>query len=263
MRRAILLVYDEPEKKLVKVKRTGFLKFILDLLPFLEREEDIEVDCFCLKNNSIDRAKILIRYLRKQLKFRDDQITLLRGSRFGNSAEILTALGLFFKKYPEDDILLYYVGHGITSPKFGWSIGPGKYILYKFLKKIFSKFSGRLVFINDCCHALAVDQHLRILAGRYLLFGACRKGCTASESILDPVLGYWFHRKLADPKVAHTGKLKDTIMDIPAYASRGSNFNCGCGSRFHPLKFFRPSNAPSLRRGSELDHIFFADKPET
>lgn len=259
MRHAILLVYDEPEKKLVQVKRDpwNLLDAMINLIELESGCRVLEEDCFCLKNNSIDRAKILIRYLRKQLKFGKEQITFLRTGQFGNAVEIRYALENIFEQHRNEDILFYYTGHGLLGDKFGWSLGEGKQLYYRSLRTIFRNFLGRLVFINDCCHALSIDRQLKILGSRYLLLGACRSGCTSADSILDPILGYWFHGMKANPKVACTGKWKDTILDLPAYASRGSYYNCGCGSDFSIIKRFTFIDAPSLRRGAELDHLFF------
>lgn len=262
MRHAILLIYDHPEKKTVEVPRRNLLvRLLCEILsiPIMEKKS---VDCFCIKNNSIDRAKMLIRYLRKQLKLRRDQITFLRTSAFETGEEARYALEYLFKRHRTDDVLFYYTGHGINvsepgSARIGWSLGKEKYLHYLSLRDIFKKFQGRLIFINDCCHALAIDQHLKLISGRYLLFGASRRGCIASKSILDPVLGYWFHKKPADPRVAYVGRLDGVIVDMPAYATRGDYYYCGCGSNFEMLKSFIPSNAPSLRRGAELDAIWF------
>ncbi len=262
MKHAILLIYDAPEKKTVEIPKRNPLLRILSKISSMPAVETEEIDCFCIKNNSIDRAKMLIRYLRKQLKFQDGQITFLRTSNFYTGAEVENALRQLFELHRTDDLLFYYTGHGINvskpgSSRIGWSFGNERYLHYLAFRDIFKKFQGRLVFINDCCHALAIDQHLKLISGRYLLFGASRRGCVASESILDPVLGYWFHKKTADPKVACVGRLNGMIIDIPAYATRGDYYSCGCGSKFEPLKTFIPSNAPSLRRGAELDSIWF------
>lgn len=263
MRHAILLIYDEPEKKLVNVPCEDPLIRFLDKIMSMKSMEAKELDCFCIKNSSVDRAKILIRYLRKYLKFNKDQITLIRASGFKNASEIRERLVYLFRKRVDDDILFYYTGHGISNANPGWSLGRDKDFHYSYLQKLFQKFQGTLVCINDTCHGLAIDQSLKILSGRYLLFGASRRGCLSSESIIDPVLGYWFHRKIADPKVACVRKFEECILDLPAYSSRGNGYNCErCGGRrkFTLVKTFNFDNAPSLRRGSELDSIWFPEK---
>lgn len=257
MQYAILILYDITEKKTVSLPTTDAIAKFLDKILGTTSTESMVLDCNCIRNNSMDRAKMLIRYLRNELKFEDEQIIVIRASRFKNAKEIRYALEYFLEKFRNDDVILYYTGHGITGKSGGWSFGGEEYILYKSLRKMLKKFSGRLAMINDCCHALAIDSCLKVLGDRYLLVGASRRGCVSSKSILDPTLGYWFHKMPADPRVALVGKWKDLIMDIPAYSSRGSNYNCGCGSRFETLKIFRPSNAPSLRRGAVLDHLFF------
>lgn len=263
--RAILLVSDEPEmkKEEVRIEQTDIIRKFLDLLPlpgsrdwYRFSAEVREAQCFCVRNNSLDRAKMLIRYLRKQLLFEKEQITLLRFSKFPNSNEIIKALKEIFKDSRED-FLLYYSGHGISGNPTGWSNGGNKYVYYRKLRKVFKYFQGRLIFINDCCHALSVEPYLRDLSGRYLLFGASRRRRVGSISILDSVLGFWFYRRVALPRVQSTGRWREYMMDIPAFCVRGSYYNCNCGSIVTNVKTFKTSEMPSLRRGAELDHLFF------
>jgi hypothetical protein len=263
--RAIILLSDESEtkKETVRVEQTDIVRKFLDLLPlrgsrdwYRFSTEVREVRCFCVRNNSLDRAKMLIRYLRKQLLFKKEQITLLRFSKFPTAAAITEALKEIFNNSSED-FLLYYSGHGISGNPTGWSNGGDKHVFYYRLRRVFESFQGRLIFINDCCHALAVEPYLRDLSGRYLLFGASRRRRVGSISVLDSVLGFWFHRRVALPRVQSTGRWREYIMDIPAFCVRGSYYNCNCGSQVTEVKTYKPREMPSLRRGTKLDHLLF------
>ncbi len=266
--RAIILLSDESEKKkeVIRIEQTDLVRKFLDIIPgswprnwYRYSEIEQEADCFCVRNNSVDRAKILIRYLRKRLSFQKEQVTLLRFSSFKNADGIVKALRNLFRNSGEDTIL-YYSGHGITGNPTGWSNGAKKHVYYYRLRNVFRHFRGRLIFINDCCHGLSVEPHLRDLAGRYLLFGASRRRRIAYISVLDSILGFWIHRRSALPRVQAVGKWKDLLLDIPAFCVRGSYYNCNCGSRVTSIKNFKPSRMPSLRRGAELDYLIFPAK---
>ncbi len=254
---AILLIFDQPEKKTVESSQTDPLIKLFDGMLGVNSTKITELDCNCIRNNSIDRAKILVRYLRNELKLKDNQITFLRTSIFDNAEETRLALEYIFESNDKDDILLYYSGHGLIGDKPGWSMGEKKYLLYESLRGIFGRFSGRLAVINDCCYSLGLNSALQVLGSRYALFGPARFHCISSNTILDSVLGYWKNRMIAFPKVAAVGMLDGYLMDVPAYVAHPSYYNCGCGSYFKLLKTFKAGNAPSLRRGGKIDELFF------
>lgn len=263
--KAILLLSDEPETKeeKIKVEQTDLFRKFFDLLPwpgsrdwYRYSEEVREAQCFCVRNNALDRAKILIRYLRKRLLFEKDQIILLRFSKFPDADGIIAALEGLFKNSSED-FLLYYTGHGISGKPTGWSDGGKRHVYYYKLSRVFEAFRGRLIFINDCCHALSVNPYLQELSGRYLLFGASRPRMVCDVSILDSVLGFWIHRRIALPRVQFTARWKEYRMDIPAFCVRGNYYNCNCGNPVTDVRGFKPNKMPSLRRGAELDYLLF------
>jgi hypothetical protein len=249
---AILLIYDESEEK-------------------TEAFEVIKL-CHCVRNNSLDRAKILIRYLRKKLRFKDSQISFLRTSGFKNAISAANKFKSIIDEHENDNILFYYSGHGI-SENHGWCLGkPGnksKYLFYGLLGKIFKSFLGKLVFINDCCYALAVEPYLKDLEGRYLLFGSSRAENVSSISVLDSILWPWQDSLPAFPKVYKTRIAGGETRDYPIYylhdryfyCLRGSYHSCNCGTLSYNEEIFQPADMPSLRRGSNLDHLFFSSKP--
>lgn len=268
--RVIILVFDEPEEKVeeVKVENDTLKRKILDAVPMLGsrdwyrlRAENQIKKCFCLKNNAIDRSKILIRYLRKYLRFRKNQIQFLRTSRFSDAKSVFKTIKQAVDDYKKEDFLFYLCGHGLTGKPTGMFLGERnqgrQYLFYRSLKKIFQNFQGRLILINDCCWALSIEPYLKSLTGRYLLFGASRKRRVSQFSILDSVLGYWYWRKPALPKVFQISSDGQYIMDYPANCVRGSYYNCGCGKIFNLKKRFESNKMPSLRRGANLDFLFF------
>ncbi len=253
-----MLIYDMTEKKVLTRPTTDPIAKLIDKILFTSSTDSIVVDCNCIRNNSMDRAKILIKYLRKHLKLRKKQITFIRASSFTSAEHTKDVLEYLFSIHDKDDVLLYSNGHGVSDPKRGgWFFGDKNYLYYEDLREMFRNFSGRLAVINDCCYSLRIDSVLKHLSGRYVLFGPARNKCVAMNTVLDSVIGYWFHKMKAQPKVAAIGLHSETLMDIPAYVQHPGYYNCGLGSEFKVLKTFKASNAPSLRRGADIDHLFF------
>ena len=248
---AILLIFDESEEKAAG--------------------SEVEL-CHCIRDNSLDRSKMLIRYLRKTLGFKKSQISFLRTSKFETALAVAKKLKSIIDEHESDNILLYYSGHGLSDYP-GWSLGKNqnsaKFLFYELLGKILKSFQGKLVFINDCCHALSVEPYLKDLEGRYLLFGASRAGSVSNVSILDSILGSWQHSLQAFPMVYKTRNTSEDIRDYPIYylrgryfyCFRGSYYSCNCGTVSYNEEKFNPGDMPSLRRGSDLDFLFFP--PET
>lgn len=254
---AIILVCDHPDIRKMIVPVTDPIERAVHVLLSKEQEKEVTRDCNCIRNNSIDRVKILLKYLRRQLKLEDNQITFLRTSVFDTSEEIRNALEYFFEINDKEDILFYYSGHGIAGKNSGWSLGKGKYLYYRQFAGILEKFSGRLCIINDCCYSLSLDKFLKPLGSNYMLFGPSRKWCISSYTVLDSVLRFWSRQERAVPVVAARGLLGDSVMDIPANVMHPSYYSCGCGTEFKLRKTFTYRTAPSLRRGAEIDHLFF------
>ena len=240
---AILLIFDESEEKAAG--------------------SEVEL-CHCIRDNSLDRSKMLIRYLRKTLGFKKSQISFLRTSKFETALAVAKKLKSIIDEHESDNILLYYSGHGLSDYP-GWSLGKNqnsaKFLFYELLGKILKSFQGKLVFINDCCHALSVEPYLKDLKGRYLLFGASRAGSVSNVSILDAILWPWQHRLQALPKVYLSRSNYEYTRDYPLYCVRGSYYGCDCGTTLPREERFSPEEMPSLRRGSDLDFLFFP--PET
>lgn len=266
--RAIILVCDQPD-----LKKEGI--------------ENRVTKCFCCKNNSVDRAKILIRYLRKKLFFQKHQIIFLRASKFSTPSEILEELKSLINQYQNEDLIFYYSGHGIAGTltglfsdppcllfkvikkileiiigdRPGWSMGDpsGVRLYYDQFPEIFKSFKGRLIFINDCCHALSIDPYLKkILKNRYLLFGSSRNDSTSRISILDAVLGPWSDCLPAFPWVYAVAQLRyDHNIDFPMYCFRGSYYDCDCGIPVKNKKIFLPEKRPLLRRGAQIDYLCY------
>lgn len=269
---AILLIFDESEEKTEEVsyENHGWLRKFLDFLPMRGSRDwyrfDVESEvklCHCIRDNSLDRAKMLIRYLRKTLCFKKSQISFLRTSKFETALAAAEKLKIIIDEHESDNILFYYSGHGLSDYP-GWSFGGNpngaKFFYYELLEKIFKSFQGKLIFINDCCHALSVEPYLKDLEGRYLLFGASRAGSVSNVSILDSILGPWQHSLQAFPKVYLSRSNYEYTRDYPLYCVRGSYYSCNCGTVLSQEERFSPEEMPSLRRGSDLDFLFFPIK---
>ncbi len=269
---AILFIYDESEEKTEEVKQenNGRFRKFLDRLPMPCSRDWYRFDvwlevkpCHCVRNNSLDRSKMLIRYLRKTLGFRKSQISFLRTSKFEDAITAAHRLKSIIDGHENDNILLYYSGHGLSDSP-GWFLGKSydgsKILYYELLEKIFQSFRRKLVFINDCCHALSVDPYLKSLKGRYLLFGSSRAGSISNISILDSILGPWRDSLPALPKVYMTRSTCGFTKDYPIFCWRGSYYSCNCGTVSYDEEKFKPEDMPSLRRGSNLDYLFFPPK---
>lgn len=307
--RAIILVFDQIDTKIEAVKVENdcleriifdFIldrmpKFIFRLIPFLKNRDWYQFKtenqlgrCFCGKNNSVDRAKILIKYLRTKLQFiKEGQIIFLRTSKFLASEQIIENLKEIIRQYPNEDLVFYYSGHGITpvcagwfseNPIFlfkiikwvleilfddrpGWSIGDFNsiHVYYDQLQGVFELLKGKLIFITDCCHSLAIEPYLKQSRVQYLLFGPSRIDSVSRISILDGILGSWRDRFPANPQVyaVSVGGSDGYDIDFPMYCIRGSYYNCNCGTAIKSLKIFQPNERPSLRRGSDLDYLMY------
>lgn len=142
----------------------------------------------------------------------------------------------------------------------GWGIGGDTaniLVYYDELKNVFNSFKGKLIFINDCCHSLSIDRHLKFLIGRYLLFGSSRIDSVSRISILDAVLGPWCVSLPAFPRVYAVGSSGGCTIDFPASCIRGSYYDCNCGSLVKIKTVFEIGKGPSLRRGVPLDYLFY------
>lgn len=217
--------------------------------------------CACIKNSSVSQAKKLIRYLREEMLFEKNDITFLRGSRH-DSWEILDILSFTICLHQGEDLFIYYSGHGGMA---AWAFNnyPDEEIGYSSLESLFNEFTGRLVMINECCHALAIQPYLkRAMKKRYLLFGTARKnmGSESDVSVLDIILRAWIFRKKAEPKVIGIGY--DNERDTMDFCAKRSPpcflFPISCWhGRCSGIVDIPLSEQLSLRRGSNLDYIWF------
>ena len=241
--RAILIVYDEPET-------VG------------------SITCHCIRNGGMQKAKLLLKHLRKVMQMPKENISFLRTSRFYTSGEILKALQALIQNYKNEDLMFFYAGHGNLKR---WDFGDGKsgskYIYYLDLQKMLKIFEGRLIVFNECCHALSLDKYPNNLRGRYLLFGACRDRQVGDAwvSVINTVCSAWEQKIIACPKVSEIYKIQVSdsriirYMDIADGESRVTKrlFKCNCNDKILAKKKLLKSQ-PSLRRGSRLDFLCFS-----
>jgi len=216
--------------------------------------------CSCIKNSSVGQARYLIKYLRQTLKFKKSQISFLRGSRLSGDP-LWTKLKEIILDNKDGDILLYYCGHG---GEFGWGFNNYTFecVNYFNFKEILCHFKGRMIIINECCHALAIERFLSPIKGRYLLFGSSRKdklGITP-VNVLAQILEAWSSRKKSFPKVLYTKKNtvdNGQIIDICTDKWQTNFGICRCLHEFYVRFKEYPKRRPSLRRGAPLDYLMF------
>lgn len=116
--RTIILVFDQVDIKI---------------------EENQMLNCFCARRNSVDRAKILIKYLRTKLLFKKDQIIFLRTSHFSSASQLLEKLKAVVDRYQYEDLIFYYSGHGIAPIFSGW-FSEDPIFLFRIIKRFFGNF---------------------------------------------------------------------------------------------------------------------------
>lgn len=215
--------------------------------------------CNCVKVSSAAQSEKLVKYLRKKTRLRKKNIILLHSSRYRGSQRILKELSFLFDLYKKEDILIFYSGHG-GRDCWGFNNYPDDVLEYRDLENIFWKFQGRLVLINDCCYALAIQSCLRkCIRGRFLLFGSSRKDKIGDSfvSILNPILKAWLKKKKAFPEVIYTEGEGSGTMDICSRRERMPIGHCACSHDTWPDERRFLAKKPSLRRGSNLDFLFF------
>ncbi|OGY63193.1 MAG: hypothetical protein A3I89_01005 [Candidatus Harrisonbacteria bacterium RIFCSPLOWO2_02_FULL_41_11] len=120
-------------------------------------------------------------YLRGQVGLADSQITYHKMYRYhqryqgfgaGNIYEmlekILTGSGV-------EPFVLYYTGHGL---KYGWSPDDCLYIFYDRIFKILAEHRKEIIFLNDCCYAMAAARYQKLLKNKSLIywFGSGKSG---------------------------------------------------------------------------------------
>ena len=97
-----------------------------------------------------------------------------------------------------EPLVIYYGGHGYRN---GWQLGENHQISYKWLVARLKKRKRPTIFVNDCCFAMALQDHLHKLRCRYLLLGLAPKTLEGFESIVPALLDCWKNRRTADPKL--------------------------------------------------------------
>ena len=224
--------------------------------------------CSCVRDSSVKNARQLIKYLHKNLKFSRDQISTFRNSHYDSGAFLLKSLEFAVNRHKDEDLIIYYSGHG-GEDCWGFNNHFNDVIKYLDLMGALSAFNGRLILINECCFAFAIEPYLVKLQGRYLLFGSSRKNkvSTASVCVLGQILEAWSRGRRAYPKVLHTEiNRKDSFdvleMDICSDVRDSSILECLGTHEFYMIKRVYTCHKPSLRRGVSLDYLMFPKAPE-
>ncbi|OGY64611.1 MAG: hypothetical protein A3I89_01665 [Candidatus Harrisonbacteria bacterium RIFCSPLOWO2_02_FULL_41_11] len=143
-------------------------------------------------------ANNLIDKLVKELSFREKEDIIRLPS--GNNELITALLGEIFLNKPREDSCLFYLGHGDKS---GWSVtgyennpdDEKNIVDYEKLRLIFAGHDGNLIFVNDCCYALAAEAAMESRFSRYLLIGATPKDTKGSGDIWKRAVHCWKDHK--------------------------------------------------------------------
>ncbi len=93
----------------------------------------------------------------------------------GFSKSISKSLEMTFLERQKEDILLYYIGHGVED---GWALdgyaadAGGDILKYEDLALLLALHHKSIIFLNACCYALAAKEALSKRAGDFLFIGA-------------------------------------------------------------------------------------------
>ncbi len=274
--RAILLVYDETEDAYISRPLTYTPPGASALLQNPPAEELVKFRCNCVRNGAIQKAKRLLRHLRGVMALPKKNIWFLRTSRFKSSAEILRAMRIFIRRYRNEDIVFFVAAHGSPSRWFFGKCHEGeKSVYYYQLENMLAPFTGRLILINECCHALAIHRYLAGLASRYLLLGLSRPENVgdAFRSVLNAACKAWEQSEIADVRSSGVYAVRDAlnsrirnmeivqgdaaVMRMPLHTLCTRCAHHQCGDIVVGAELFPAGEELSLRRGSKLDFLCF------
>lgn len=168
--------------------------------------------------------------------------TVLSGS---SSAEVAEKLQEIILDNPEEDICLLYIGHGAKN---GWAvIGTSDDVLeYESLRLIFAHHYGCLIFVNDCCYAMAGQKALESHNEETLFLAASPENYLSNTFIVSHLFVAWLHEQTYNPVAyvaAHMAPEKDCI-ELYDNVKKGPAVHGG--GEFVPLRI-----------GSALDHLMF------
>ncbi len=267
--KAILLVFDETEEL------SALKKFSCRSAPSPEsisvsNEKLNDIKCNCVRNGALQKTKRLLKHLRKVMLLPKRDISFLRSSRFKTSEEVFRTLQILMSRYKNEDVLLFFAGHGSRVRWFLGGSGPDEKVLrYSQLEMLFNSFNGRVIIINECCHSMSLIQSTYCLAGRYLLLGCSRTQNLgeAFVSVLNEACRAWENRAKADVRVGRVIIIKDRItskiseVDIVKGDSSVTKIHsdkpCICEEETVEMRIYPEGQEPSLRRGTDLDFLCF------
>jgi hypothetical protein len=168
--------------------------------------------------------------------------TLLSGA---SSAEIAEKLQEIILDNPEEDLCLLYIGHGA---KDGWAVlGTSDDVLkYESLRLILAHHCGCLIFVNDCCYAMAGQKALEGHAGESLFLAAAPDNYLSNNFIVYHLFVAWLHEQQYYPVAYIAPHMKPDQDCVELYDNIRRGPAVSDGGEF-----------VSLRAGFPLDHLMF------
>ncbi|MBI3046581.1 MAG: hypothetical protein HYY86_03550 [Candidatus Harrisonbacteria bacterium] len=177
---------------------------------------------------SEDTAKFY-EYFLKIVKLPENQISFYALETFIRGQKIEDVFGELVAK--DSPLVIYYGGHGARD---GWKLS-GKYTaLYKNIVPVLKGQKKPLIFLNDCCFGMALQDYLPQLNCRHLLLGLCPKTLEGYDSLVPATLKCWKESKPADPKQWVYRRNKLTSFALQKCADRlrrGENLDYLCYPR--------------------------------
>lgn len=97
----------------------------------------------------------------------------------------------------DEPLVIYYGGHGQRN---GWKLSSKYAVLYRDIVAALKNQRRPVIFLNDCCFGMALQDYLPRLSCEYLLLGLCPKTLTSYDSLVPAVVRSWRKSQPADPQ---------------------------------------------------------------
>ncbi len=166
-------------------------------------------------------------YFQKQLRLPNSNTHFYNANSFDEGISIQNFLKGIAKI--NEPIVIYYGGHGYRK---GWHLHDNYKIPYSVIVDALKSHKKPIIFVNDCCFGMALQDYFGVLKCLYLLLGLSPKTLEGFGSVMvDKIVHCWRHSKPADPKLWVYGRQSLSKFVLEKCASRlrcGENLDYIC-----------------------------------